>query len=170
MGPVWMLGSGGRTPFVGHFRGSRQLGGVRLAWAGRVAASASVSEGWQAAESARDALSGLVGAGDADTVLAMAAGALARLDPRWLTRSDMSVLFVASDNRQCRAVASGLSAIYGASGGRWVPVAESGPLVGEPGAPAGPPVSLPEHERWVAVPVGTRFPASDVALACGVHA
>lgn len=67
-----MVGSAGRTPFVGHFRGARVFGGVRLAWAGRVAATGTVEEGWAAAEQARDALSALIGAGDVDTVLSTA--------------------------------------------------------------------------------------------------
>lgn len=167
--PVWMVGSQGRTPFVGHFRGTQMLGGVRLAWAGRIAGSASVEEGWAAAEQARDALTGLLGAGDGETVLATAAHALARLDPRWLSRGDLSVLLVATDRQGCRALASGLAAIHGLAAGRWRPLVTSGPLTGEPGLPRGGSVAVEEVERWLAIPVAATFPTGDVALACGVH-
>jgi hypothetical protein len=165
-----MLGSGGRTPFVGHFRGARVLGGVRLWWAGRIASSASVEDGWAAAEEARDAMAGLLGAGDAETVLATAAAALSGLGARWLARQDLSVLLVAADARGCRATASGLSSVHGCIAGTWRPLATSGPLVSEPGLPRAHAVSLEEADRWLAVPSGATVPTGDLAAACGVHA
>ncbi|MDP2305779.1 MAG: hypothetical protein Q8P18_07105 [Pseudomonadota bacterium] len=187
---VWLVGAGGRTPFVGHLRGARAFGSVRLAWAGRVAGTASVVEGWEAAEAARDALTDLRIEGDLPTVLAAACAALQRLDARWLARGDMSVLLVAADDTGVRAAGAGLGAVFGRhalaqppsgqppSGQQpprhaefaWRPSVPAGhALLGEPGAPDGTSYPVPPAEVWVGVPVGLPFPARDVGAACGVH-
>lgn len=168
---AWLVGAGGRTPFVGHLRGARDFGPMRLAWAGRVAGTASVVEGWEAAEAARDALADLRADGDLAAVLTAACGALQRLDPRWLARGDMSVLLVATDGKNARAAASGLGAIFGRHETAWRPsVAADHALLGEPGAPDGTSWPVPLAEVWVGVPVGLPFPARDVPGACGVRA
>jgi hypothetical protein len=165
-----MVGSGGRTPFVGHFRGSRMCGGVRLSWAGRIAGSADVVEGWEAAEAARDALSSPFGAGSAATLLSVASAALAAIHPRWLSRGDLSVLLVATETDLSYAVGSGLSGIWAPGSAGWRCLAPEGhPLLGEPGVPTCSAQELPTLERWIAVPVGAVFPMGDVATACGVH-
>jgi len=168
---VWLVGAGGRTPFVGHLRGERDFGAVRLAWAGRVAGTASVVEGWDAAEAARDALADLRAEGDLAAVLAAACGALQRLDARWLGRDDMSVLLVASDAHGARAAASGLGGIFERHGAAWLPaVPADHALLGEPGAPDGTSWPVPRAEVWAGVPAGLPFPKHDVPGACGVHA
>ncbi len=169
--PVWLVGVAGRTPFVGHLRGARDFGLVRLAWAARVAGTASVVEGWEAAEAARDALAELRAGGDPIAVLAEACAALRRLDARWLDRGDMSVLLVARDAGGARAAGSGLGGVYGRQAGGWRPLVPADhPLLGEPGAPDGSSHPVPDAEVWVGVPAGLPLPAGDVAVACGVHA
>lgn len=178
---VWLVGAGGRTPFVGHLRGTRTFGPVRLSWAGRVVGTASVVEGWEAAQAARDVLEALDTRGDLAAVLAAACGALRQLDPRWLGRGDMSVLFVATDlsptaasasgRGGARAAGSGLAGVYGRQGTAWQPsVSADHPLIGEPGAPDGTSWPIPLADVWVGVPVGLPFPSRDVPAACGVHA
>ncbi|MDP2317023.1 MAG: hypothetical protein Q8P41_29290 [Pseudomonadota bacterium] len=175
MPTVWLVGAGGRTPFVGHLRGARDLGPVRLAWAGRVAGSGSVAEGWEAAEAARDALADLRAPagpihGALEAVLAAACTALAGIDARWIARGDMSVLLVATDGTRARAAGSGLGAVHGSVGGAWRPlVGADHPLLGEPGAPGAASHDVPLADVWVGVPVGLPFPKRDLPLACGVH-
>lgn len=167
---VWLVGAGGRTPFVGYFRGARALGSVRLAWAGRIAASAGVLEGWEAAEAARDALAELPLPVDADDALCAAADALGRMPARWLARGDLAVLLVAADAARTRALGSGLDEVWGLVDARWAPLLPDGhPLLGEPGLPTPRPHDLTPAARWVATPSGLRFPDGNIAAACGAH-
>ncbi len=168
--PVWLVGAGGRTPFVGHFRGARIFGGVRLAWAGRVAGSAGVVEGWEAAEAARDALGEVSGSGSPSALLAAACGALGRIDARWLGRGDMSVLLVATEAGRSWAAGAGLGGVWAPAEGGWRALVEAPhPLLGEPGVPDARAAELPTVDRWVATPTGVKLPTGDVAAACGAR-
>jgi len=170
MRDAWLVGSAGRTPFVGHLRGARDLGRVRLAWACCVAGTAGVEQGWEAAEAARDVFAGLRATGDARDILTAACAALAGLDPRWLARGDLTTLLVATDGTTARAVASGLAGVHVGDSGVFRSIAPPGhPLLGEPGAPDGTSHEIPLAEVWVGVPAGVPFPKRDVAAACGVR-
>ncbi len=168
--PVWLLGAGGRTPFVGHFRGARLFGGTRLAWAGSIAGSAGVEEGWEAAEAARDALATVAGAGSPAALLVAACDTLARIDARWLARGDMRVLLVATEGSASWASTAGLAEIWAYTTGAWRQALPTGhPAYGEPGGPAGAVHSIATADRWAGVPVGATFPTGDIAAACGVR-
>jgi hypothetical protein len=168
---AWLVGSAGRTPFVGHLRGARDLGRVHLAWACCVAGTAGVVEGWEAAEAARDVFAELRAVGDPRDVLVAACAALARLDSRWLTRGDLTALLVATDGTSTRAAASGLVGLHAGDGCVFRPIAAPGhPLLGEPGAPDGTSHDVPLAEVWVGLPAGIPFPRRDVPAACGVRA
>lgn len=168
--PVWLVGAGGRTPFVGHFRGTRLFGALRLAWAGRVAGTAGVTEGFAAAEAARDALAEMPDAESPAAQLRAAAAALAGIDPRWTGRGDTSVLIVATEGGSSWATAVGLAGVYAPSESGWRAILPAGhALLGEPGVPTGVVTPIPTMERWVAVPAGHAFPTGDVAAACGAR-
>ncbi len=180
-----MVGSGGRTPFVGHFRGTRVFGDCRLSWAGRIAATASVTEGWEAAESARSALADLPeevaadgatepGGTEPRALLARAILSLGRIDRHWLTRGDLSVLFVACRDGVACATGSGLSQVWARppAGGAWIEIYPSEhPIFGDPGVvPSGSWEIPADAERWVGVPAGLGFPTRALEASCGVRA
>ena len=175
-----MVGSGGRTPFVGHFRGTRVFVDCRLSWAGRIAATASVTEGWEAAEAARSALADLPeasateGGTEPRALLARAILSLGAIGRHWLTRGDLSVLFVASRDGVACATGSGLSQVWArpAVGAAWIEIYPSEhPIFGDPGIVPSGSWELPaDAERWVGVPAGLRFPTRAVETACGVRA
>jgi hypothetical protein len=168
-----MVGSGGRTPFVGHFRGGWAGGAAWVAWSGRIAASASVSDGWEAAERARDVLRDAPFAAGMPpaALLAAATAALARVEGPWLARGDLDVLLLAGDGERTRAAGAGLGAIFARVDGAWRSVvAPEHPLLGERGVLPTKTWELPPGaDVWVAVPAGLPFPAADPAAACGVH-
>ncbi|MBM4368649.1 MAG: hypothetical protein FJ102_20720 [Deltaproteobacteria bacterium] len=167
-----LVGSPGRTPFCGHFRGSARQGDAELCWAGRLRGTGSPEEGWAAAEQARAALAdvatGLPGA-DRFALIDAAWAALRCLDHR-----DLSVLIAARDPGGVSLAACGLDAVF-AGGSALV---EGGhPLLGEPGIPERTGYCQLEGGGldWasadlVGVPVGARYPAGDLAAACGVRA
>ncbi|MBM4392844.1 MAG: hypothetical protein FJ090_17095 [Deltaproteobacteria bacterium] len=169
---VLLVGSPGRTPFCGHFRGSVRQGDAELCWAGRLRGAGSPEEGWAAAEQARSALedvaTGLPGA-DRFALIDAAWAALRSLDHR-----DLSVLIAARDRGGVSLAGCGLEAVY--TGG--APLVEAGhPLLGEPGIPERTGYCQfegGERDRasgdLVGVPVGARYPAGDLAAACGVRA
>ncbi len=166
-----LVGSPGRTPFCGHFRGAARHGEVSVCWAGRLRGTGSPEEGWAAAEEARSALASLTSSPGADR--------FALIDATWtalraLDHRDLSVLIAASDPGGVSLAACGLDAVY--THGQ--PLVESGhPLLGEPGIPERSGYFQPEVGAgegmsldFVGVPVGARYPTSDVSAACGVRA
>lgn len=160
---VMLVGSPGRTPFTGHFRGRWAAGPITLAWAGRIRPSAAPAEAWEAAEQASLVVSSAVAAAGADrfAVIESAWKALRTMD-----RGDLSVLFVAQDSDGTSVSASGLAELK-ADGIDVVPAGH--PLLGEPGIPERTGFFQPDRPAtdWVGVPVGARWPTTDVLLACG---
>lgn len=157
---VMLVGSPGRTPFTGHFRGRSPAGSVTLFWAGRIRPSAAPAEAWEAAEQAAAALSGATGTDR----FAWIESAWNRLRP--LDRNDLSVLLVAQDADGTSVSASGLAALKADS----IDVVDPGhPLLGEPGIPERTGFFQPDRVAtdWVGVPVGARWPDTDVLAACG---
>ncbi len=168
-----LVGSPGRTPFCGHFRGSARHGDAEICWAGRLRGTGSPEEGWAAAEEARAALSTVsssgLPAGDRFALIDAIWAALRALDHR-----DLTVLIAARDPGGVSLAACGLDAVFcgGAS------LVEAGhPLLGEPGIPERTGYYQPDAGAadwgaadFVGVPVGARYPAGDVAAGCGVRA
>lgn len=155
-----LVGTPGRAPFVGHFRGRATCGAVDLRWAGRVRSGSTPDEGWIAAEAARDALVGVSG-GDRFAIVDAAWTALRNIE-----HADLSVLFVASDADGIVVAGCGLVEVR-ADG---LCVAPAGhPLYDEPGIRDRPGYFHPEvkGEVWVAVPLGGQWPAGAVEPACG---
>ena len=159
---VLLVGSPGRAPFTGHFRGSVAREGAELRWAGRVRGGGTPEEGWGAAESMRDALAEVSGA-DRYALIDAAWVAL-----RAVAHDDLTVLFVAKDGEGTVIAGSGLCEVR-ADG---QPVAPPGhPLYDEPGIRERPGYLHPESpaEAYVGVPVGSRWPAGALPAACGVR-
>lgn len=157
-----LVGSPGRSPFAGHFRGRTEQGGAVLAWAGRVNGGAAPEEAWAAAEAARDVMATLAGA-DRFALIDGAWGAL-----RTLERSDLAVLLVARDAEGLSVAACGLGDLR--VGGE--PVAEPGhPVFDEPGVRERPGYFHPtvSGEEWVGLPVGLKWPGGSVAVMCGAR-
>ena len=155
-----LVGSPGRTPFAGYFRGRTAAGLPRLAWAGRIRASENPQVAWQAGEQANAAMNSALGR-DRFALIDAAWAALRPLD-----RGDLSVLLVAYDSEGASVSACGLCELR-ADGH---PIVEVGhPLLGEPGIPERTGFFQPDRETtdWVGVPVGSRWPAADVPVACG---
>ena len=124
---VMLVGSPGRTPFTGHFRGRVAVASMNLFWAGRIRPSADPAEAWEAAEQASLSLSGLGTSNDRFALIESAWSTLREMD-----RGDLSVLLVAQDADGTSVSASGLAQLK-ADG---VEVVSAGhPLLGEPGIP-----------------------------------
>lgn len=157
-----LVGSPGRSPFAGHFRGRLERGGASLAWAGRVKGSAAPEEAWAAAEAARDVMAAVSG----EDRFGLIDGAWAAL--RTLERADLTVLLVARDPEGLSVAACGLADLR--VGGE--PVAEAGhPLFDEPGVRERPGYFHPtvSGEEWVGLPVGLKWPSGSVAVTCGAR-
>lgn len=157
-----LVGSRGRSPFAGHFRGRVTGGSASLAWAGRLKGSAAPETAWSAAERARDVLSGLMGA-DRFALIDQAWAAL-----RSLEGGDLSVLLVAKDEEGLSLAACGLADVR--VGGQSVAPAGH-PLFDEPGVRERPGYFHPElaGEDWVGLPVGMTWPQGDIAELCGAR-
>lgn len=160
-----LVGTPGRTPFAGHFRGRAAAGGATLTWAGRVRGAHAPSEAWEAAEAARDALAGLPTAPDVDR--------FALVDAAWealrgLGAADLSVLLVASDADGVVVAACGLGEVR-ADGKVAVPAGH--PLCDEPGVRDRPGYFHPEGPvtDWVGVPVGLAWRAETLTTLCGLR-
>ncbi len=155
-----LVGTPGRAPFVGHFRGRATCGAVELRWAGRVRSGSSPDEGWVAAEAVRDALVGVSGA-DRFAIVDAAWASL-----RSIEHGDLSVLFVASDPEGVVVAGCGLKEVR--ADGVGVAPADH-PIYDEPGIRDRPGYFHPEvrGEVWVGVPVGGQWPAGAVGPACG---
>jgi len=168
-----LAGTPGRMPFNGHFRGVRAFGAARLAWAGRIGASASPVEGWAAAEAARDALAAITGL-DRFELLRAAWDALGGIEARWLDRRDLSLLLVASDSDGVAIAGCGLAIVAVPGEGGLTPILPPGhPMLGEPGLPKKLPGFAPEtaSDRFVGVPTGVGMALdADIDARCGVHA
>ncbi len=162
---------GGRTraPFAGHFRGETCApGGVTLAWAGSLHASAAVEDAWSAAEAARDVLARLIPCWlEPSEALAAGKEALTALPSRWLAREDLVVLFVAhGPNGSPAALAAGLSEVWcAAADERWRRL--DGLLQSDAGHWS--PAAEVDGSRWIGVPRGSTFPTSKLDEHCGVH-
>lgn len=157
-----LVGTPGRTPFAGHFRGRVHRPGASLHWAGRVRGSHDPEAAWAAAEAARDVLDELDGA-DRFALIDAAWAAL-----RTLGADDLSILLVASDDGGTAVAACGLVEVR-ADG---APVAPPGhPLYDEPGVRERPGYFHPEAAGtdWVGVPVGARWAAGPVSSVCGAR-
>lgn len=157
-----LVGTPGRSPFTGHFRGRVSGGGGELHWAGRLRWGSTPEEGWAAAESARDALAGVVGA-DRFALVDAAWAAL-----RSVEHGDLSVLFVARDEAGVVVAGAGLAEVR--ADGR--PIAEADhPLYDDPGIRERPGYFHPDvaGEDWVAVPTGGKWPKDPVPEACGAR-
>lgn len=171
---VWMPGNPGRWPFAGHVRGRWAEGGVRLAWAGRIAWSALPDEAYEAADALRDAMATVRG-DSRFTVIAAAWAAVAALPERWRAREDLSVLFAAADADGIVLSSAGLTGVWVEGESGWVAAALSGsPLFTEPGVPGRAPTPQPPLRagaRFVGLPRDIALPRpADIALACGVRA
>lgn len=153
-------------------RGAREVGGVRLAWAGRVAASASPEEAWEAADALRDVLAAAT-APDRDGLIAAVGAGLRGLPARWRDRGDLSLLLAGADEQGIRLMGCGLAQVLVETTGGWLAAALPGsPLVGDPGLPAEWAAAQPPLRagvRFLGLPAGVPLPP-DVARACGVHA
>ena len=165
-----LVGSPGRAPFTGHFRGRWAHGGAELAWSGRIRGSGSPEEGWAAAEAAREAFLAVCAAlgagaagGDRFAAIQTAWTAL-----RSLESSDLSVLLVAADGEGVAAAACGLEELRG--DGR-VLAPPGHPLYDEPGIREKPGYFHPEGQvvDWVGVPLGCRWTGDPVERLCGAR-
>lgn len=160
-----LVGTPGRAPFAGHFRGRVARGPVSLCWAGRVKASHPPEAAWDAAEAARDALAPLADAPAADR-FALVDAAWAAL--RTLGAPDLSVLLVAADEEGVVVAGSGLVEVRG--DGKRV-AAPGHPLYDEPGVRDRPGYFHPPEPAadWVGVPVGARWANTPIELLCGAR-
>lgn len=157
-----LVGTPGRSPFTGHFRGRVVSGGAALTWAGRLRWASTPEEGWAAAEVARDALAGVTGA-DRFALVDAAWAAL-----RSVEHEDLSVILVANDADGVVVAASGLAEVR--VDGKQVAEAAH-PLYDEPGIRERTGYFHPDvvGEDWVGVPVGGKWPKEPVLAACGVR-
>ncbi|MSQ02922.1 MAG: hypothetical protein EXR71_13690 [Myxococcales bacterium] len=160
-----LVGTPGRTPFAGHFRGRATAGGGTIAWAGRVRGAHAPGEAWEAAEAARDALAGLSSTVDADR-FALVDAAWAAL--RQLGAADLSALLVAGDAEGVVVAACGLGEVR-ADGAVAVPAGH--PLYDEPGVRDRPGYFHPEGPvtDWIGVPVGLAWRTEALTTMCGVR-
>lgn len=157
-----LVGTPGRAPFTGHFRGRVNSGGSTLVWAGRLRWGSTPEEGWAAAEVARDALAGVSGA-DRFALVDAAWAAL-----RAVEHEDLSLILVANDAEGVVVAGSGLAEVR--VDGK--PLAEAGhPLYDEPGIRERPGYFHPDAGGvdWVGVPVGGKWPKEPVLAACGAR-
>lgn len=157
-----LVGSAGRAPFAGHFRGRMHSEAASLFWAGRVKGSHGAEAAWAAAEAARDAMVELAGA-DRFALVDAAWAAL-----RALNAPDLSVLLVAHDDQGLVVAACGLVEVRG--DGRRVAAADH-PLYDEPGVRERPGYFHPPEpaQDWVGVPVGARWSDTPVDVLCGAR-
>ncbi len=165
-------GSPGRAPFAGHVRGARDLDGVRLAWAGRIAATASPDEAWLAADALRDVLTDTTGR-DREALIAAVGVGLRAIPAALRDRADLSLLLAVADARGILLMGTGFAQVLVDTEGGWLAAALPGsPLIGEPGFPEDWAVGQPPLRtgtRFLGLPTGLAVP-TDAAHACGVRA
>lgn len=159
---AYLLGSTGRRPFAGHFRGRAALDQVRIAWAGRVGSGGSPVEAWNMAEAVRDALATWPGGRDRTDGLEQIWLCLHRMERTIL--SDLAVLFAVEDAEGGALSACGLSMVYtrGATGLRPL-LSQDHPLLSEPGLPDAPAFYFPAAPGpWYGQVHGTALPTGDL--------
>ncbi|HND28919.1 MAG TPA: hypothetical protein PLA94_02935 [Myxococcota bacterium] len=168
---VHLLGSPGRRPFAGHFRGRMTVGGVSLAWAGRLAFSLSPPEAWIAADAARAALAAWPGGDNRVDAIQQAWLCLHRMEARWIERQDISVLFAAEDAEGFALSACGLQMIHERVEGSFRPMlSQDHPLLSEAGLSDSPSLFLPTSPGpWVGQAVGSALPTGDADRLCGIR-
>lgn len=168
-----MPGSAGRAPFAGHVRGARDLPGLRVAWAGRIAATAAPEEAWDAADALRDVVAAATEAGgDRASVTAAIYEGLRALPARWRDRTDLSLLVAVADEQGIGLAGCGFAQVLVETSGGWLAAALPGsPLIGEPGLPdawSAPQPPLRTGTRFLGLAADTAVPL-DPARACGVR-
>lgn len=160
------LGDAGPLPFCGHFRVEVVGGRATLAAAGRVASSAGLQEAYDVARRVeavlRTSAEGAWWDTDRHGILRRAWTLLqeipkARMGPA--SGTDLSVLFIAADERGLGVAGVGMDAVWAQLGGRWRALVPPGhPLLAPPGVPAAVPGVLTLDQEPSAVlgaPVGT---------------
>lgn len=161
---TYLLGSTGRRPFAGHFRGRATLAGIQIAWAGRIGSGLSSIEAWESAEAVREALANWPGGHHRTDALEQVWLCLHRMERRWLERNDISVLFAAEDKEGPVLSACGLSMIHTRVGNSLKPLLpEDHALFSEPGLPEAPPIYYPTAPGpWIGQVHGSVLPSGEV--------
>ena len=159
---AYLLGSTGRRPFAGHFRGRAALDRVRIAWAGRVGSGKSPVEAWQAAEAVRDALDAWPGGRNRTDGLEQIWLCLHRMDHQILL--DLSVLFAVEDSEGTALSAAGLGMVHTRSPNGLRPMLSAEhPLLSEPGLPDAPAFYFPTLPGpWYGQVHGSTLPTGDL--------
>jgi hypothetical protein len=158
---AYLLGSVGRRPFAGHFRGKAQSGAVRMVWAGRVGSGQPPEQAWAAAEAVRGALEGWPGGHNRTDALQQAWLCLHRMEGQNL--QDLSVLFLAVDAEGTVLSGCGLGMVYERVGtGIRAALAADHALLSEPGLPEAPALWFPTGAGpWYGLVHGSPPPGND---------
>ena len=176
-----VLGDAGPLPFCGHFRVEVVGGRASLSAAGRVSAGADLQVAYDVARRVeavlRTAAEGAWWDTDRHGVLRRAWMLLGDIPgPRLghVEGADLSVLFIAMDERGVGVAGVGMDAIWGHLGGRWRALVPPGhPLLAPPGMPKDVPGVLTLDDEPTAVlgaPTGVEptLPApSELPARCG---
>lgn len=166
---VSLLASPGRRPFAGHFRGKMTVGGISLAWAGRIGYSLPPPEAWAAAQAARTAMAAWPGGDSRVDAIQQAWLCLHRMEARWVERRDLSVLLAAESEEGLALSACGLQMIHERVDSGFRPMlSQEHPLLSEPGLSDSPSLFLPTSPGpWVGQAQDSAMPGGDPDRACG---
>ena len=176
-----MLGDDGPLPLCGHFRVEVVGGRASLAAAGRVASTAGLQEAHDVARRLeavlRTSAEGAWWDTDRHGILRRAWTLLQEIPTTRMGPAggqDLSVVFVAMDERGVGVAGVGLDAVWARIAGRWRALVPPGhPLLAPPGVPSGIPGLLTlDHEPTAVIgaPSGaepTLPPAGELPARCG---